>query len=205
MADEKNEVVETTEEPAVEEKVEEKKVKEKKAAPSKNIEKILDSIEKMTVLEMAELVKALEDKFGVSAAAPMAMMAAPAAGAAAGADEEKTEWDVVLTETGEKKFQVVKVIRQVTDLGLKEAKDIVDNPGQVVKKEVQVLGPRGHSGQRVTGVPPWSFRARDRGVWHEQYRPPWRLWRRPGRGFSRSADACGTERILVTGWRVREH
>jgi large subunit ribosomal protein L7/L12 len=131
MADEKNEVVETTEEPAVE-----KKVEAKKAAPSKTIAKILESIEKMTVLEMAELVKALEDKFGVSAAAPMAMMAAPAAGAAAGADEEKTEWDVVLTETGEKKFQVVKVIRQVTDLGLKEAKDIVDNPGQVVKKEV---------------------------------------------------------------------
>jgi len=130
VADEKNEAVETTEEPAVEEKVE-----EKKAAPSKNIEKILGSIETMTVLEMAELVKALEDKFGVSAAAPMAMMAAPAAGGAAGADEEKTEWDVVLT-TGEKKFQVVKVIRQVTDLGLKEAKDIVDNPGQVVKKEV---------------------------------------------------------------------
>ncbi len=136
MADEKNEVVETTEEPAAEEKVEAKKAKEKKAAPSKNIAKILESIEKMTVLEMAELVKALEDKFGVTAAAPMAMMAAPAAGAAAGADEEKTEWDVVLTETGEKKFQVVKVIRQVTDLGLKEAKDIVDNPGQVVKKEV---------------------------------------------------------------------
>jgi large subunit ribosomal protein L7/L12 len=131
MADEKNEAVETTEKPAVK-----KKVEEKKAAPSKNIAKILESIEKMTVLEMAELVKALEDKFGVSAAAPMAMMAAPAAGAAAGADEEKTEWDVVLTETGEKKFQVVKVIRQVTDLGLKEAKDIVDNPGQVVKKEV---------------------------------------------------------------------
>jgi len=131
VADEKKEAVETTEEPAVEEKVE-----EKKAAPSKNIEKILESIGKMTVLEMAELVKALEDKFGVSAAAPMAMMAAPAAGAAGGADEEKTEWDVVLTETGEKKFQVVKVIRQVTDLGLKEAKDIVDNPGQVVKKEV---------------------------------------------------------------------
>ena len=131
MADEKSEVVETTAEPAVAEKVE-----EKKAAPSKNIEKILESIEKMTVLEMAELVKALEDKFGVSAAAPMAMMAAPAAGAGGAADEEKTEWDVVLAETGEKKFQVVKVIRQVTDLGLKEAKDIVDNPGQVVKKDV---------------------------------------------------------------------
>ena len=131
MADEKNEVVETAAEPVVEEKVE-----EKKAAPSKNIAKILESIEKMTVLEMAELVKALEDKFGVSAAAPMAMMAAPAAGGGGGGDEEQTEFDVVLNETGEKKFQVVKVIRQVTDLGLKEAKDIVDNPGQVVKKEV---------------------------------------------------------------------
>jgi large subunit ribosomal protein L7/L12 len=107
-----------------------------KPAPGKSIEKILESIEKMTVLEMAELVKALEDKFGVSAAAPMAMMAAPAAGAAAGADEEKTEWDVILSETGEKKFQVVKVIRQVTDLGLKEAKELVDNPGQVVKKDI---------------------------------------------------------------------
>ena len=131
MADEKNEVVETAEGPAVEEKA-----KEKKAAPSKNIQKILESIEKMTVLEMAELVKALEDKFGVTAAAPMAMMAAPAAGAAAGADEEKTEWDIVLSETGEKKFQVVKVIRQVTDLGLKEAKELVDNPGQAIKKGV---------------------------------------------------------------------
>ena len=130
MAEEKNDVVETAEEPAVEEKT------EAKAPVSKNIEKILESIEKMTVLEMAELVKALEDKFGVSAAAPMAMMAAPAAGAGGGADEEKTEWDVVLSETGEKKFQVVKVIRKVTDLGLKEAKELVDNPGQVVKKDV---------------------------------------------------------------------
>ena len=90
----------------------------------------------MTVLEMSELVKALEDKFGVTAAAPMAMMAAPAAGSAAAAEDEKTEWDVVLADTGEKKFQVVKVIRQVTDLGLKEAKDLVDNPGQAVKKGV---------------------------------------------------------------------
>ena len=134
MAEEKNEVVETTEEAAVEEKTEEKA--EPKAAPSKNIEKILDSIEKMTVLEMAELVKALEDKFGVTAAAPVAMAAMPAGGGAADADEEKTEWDVVLAETGEKKFQVVKVIRQMTDLGLKEAKELVDNPGQAVRKEV---------------------------------------------------------------------
>jgi len=134
MAEEKNEVVETAEEPAAEEKVEEKA--EKKAAPSKNIEKILESIEKMTVLEMSELVKALEDKFGVTAAAPVAMAAMPAGGGGGGADEEKTEWDVVLAETGEKKFQVVKVIRQVTDLGLKEAKELVDNPGQAVKKGV---------------------------------------------------------------------
>jgi len=103
-------------------------------ATSKSIEKILEAIEKMTVLEMAELVKALEKKFGVSAAAPVAMMAAPAAGAADAGADEKTEWDVILTDTGEKKFQVVKVIRQVTDLGLKEAKDLVDSPGQVVKK-----------------------------------------------------------------------
>jgi large subunit ribosomal protein L7/L12 len=131
MAEEKNEVVEATEATVAEEKA------AGKAAPSKNIEKILDSIEKMTVLEMAELVKALEDRFGVTAAAPMAMMAAPAAGgAAASAEDEKTEWDVILSETGEKKFQVVKVIRQVTDLGLKEAKELVDNPGQAVKKGV---------------------------------------------------------------------
>lgn len=118
MSDETKDAVETVE----------------KTATSKNIEKILESIEKMTVLEMAELVKALEKRFGVTAAAPMAMMAAPAAGAADAGVDEQTEWDVILVETGEKKFQVVKVIRAVTDLGLKEAKDLVDNPGQVVKK-----------------------------------------------------------------------
>ncbi len=130
MAEEKNDAVETAE------PVAEEKAAEPKAAPSKSIQKIIEAIEKMTVLEMAELVKTLEDKFGVTAAAPVAMAAMPAAGGAAEAAEEKTEWDVVLAETGEKKFQVVKVIRQVTDLGLKEAKDIVDNPGQAVKKAV---------------------------------------------------------------------
>jgi large subunit ribosomal protein L7/L12 len=128
MADEKNETVETAEPTA--------EPTEAKAAPSKNIQKIIEAIEKMTVLEMADLVKELENRFGVTAAAPVAVAAAPAAGGAEGAAEEKTEWDVILAETGEKKFQVVKVIRQVTDLGLKEAKDLVDNPGQVVKKGV---------------------------------------------------------------------
>ena len=129
MAEEKKEAVET----AAEEKPE--AATEEKAAPTGKIADILSTIENMTVLEMAELVKALEDKFGVSAAAPVAMAAAPAAGAGEAA-EEKDEWDVVLTETGEKKFQVVKVIRQVTDLGLKEAKGLVDEPGQAVKKGV---------------------------------------------------------------------
>jgi large subunit ribosomal protein L7/L12 len=128
MAEEKKEAVETAEPAAP--------AKEKKAAPSKNIQQIIEAIEKMTVLEMADLVKELEERFGVTAAAPVAMAAIPAAGAAEGAAEEKTEWDVVLAETGEKKFQVVKVIRQVTDLGLKEAKDLVDNPGQAVKKGI---------------------------------------------------------------------
>lgn len=127
MADEKKEAVETAE-PVAE---------EKKAAPaSENVQKIIDAIENMTVLEMADLVKALEDRFGVTAAAPVAMAAMPAAGGGAAEDDEKVDWDVVLTETGEKKFQVVKVIRKVTDLGLKEAKDLVDNPGQAVKKEI---------------------------------------------------------------------
>lgn len=129
MSEEKKDAVETAEPAASETKA------EKKPAASKNVEKIIESIEKMTVLEMADLVKALEDRFGVTAAAPMAMMAAPAAAGDAAA-EEQTEFDVILSETGEKKFQVVKVIRQVTDLGLKEAKDLVDNPGQPVKKAV---------------------------------------------------------------------
>ena len=130
MAEEKKNTVETAEPAAEETKA------EKKAAPGKSTQKIIEAIEKMTVLEMADLVKALEERFGVTAAAPVAVAAAPAAGAADAGQEEKTEWDVILAETGEKKFQVVKVIRQVTDLGLKEAKDLVDNPGQPVKKGV---------------------------------------------------------------------
>ncbi len=124
MAEETKDAVETTEAPA-----------EKKAAPTGKVADIIGTIEGMTVLEMADLVKALEDKFGVTAAAPVAMAAAPVAGAG-DAGEEKTEFDVILADTGEKKFQVVKVIRQMTDLGLKEAKELVDNPGQVIKKEV---------------------------------------------------------------------
>lgn len=97
-----------------------------------NKEQIMEAIENMTVLELSELVKALEEKFGVSAAAPVAMAAMPAAGAAA--VEEKTEFDVVLVSPGEKKINVIKVVRELTGLGLKEAKDLVDNAPNPVKE-----------------------------------------------------------------------
>ncbi len=98
-------------------------------------EQVVEFIEKMTVLEMAEFVKELEEKFGVSAAAPVAVAAAPAAGAAA-AVEEKDEFDVMLVAAGEKKINVIKVVRAATGLGLKEAKDLVEAAPQPVKQAV---------------------------------------------------------------------
>ena len=100
-------------------------------------DEIIQALESMTVLELAELVKALEEKFGVSAAAP-AMAAGVAvaadAGAQAAAEEEQTEFDVILKDVGGKKIQVIKVVRQLTDLGLKEAKDLVDGaPAKVLE------------------------------------------------------------------------
>ena len=100
-----------------------------------NKEQIIEAIESMTVLELSELVKALEEKFGVSAAAPVAVAAAPAAGGAAAA-EEKTEFDVVLTAAGDQKVGVIKVVRAITGLGLKEAKDMVDGAPKAVKEGV---------------------------------------------------------------------
>ena len=100
-------------------------------------DELLDAIGNMTVLELADFVKAFEEKFGVTAAAPVAMAAAPAAGGpAAPAAEEKTEFDVVLQAAGEKKIQVIKVVREITSLGLKEAKDLVDGAPKPVKEGV---------------------------------------------------------------------
>ncbi|HSU14005.1 50S ribosomal protein L7/L12 [Longimicrobium sp.] len=100
-------------------------------------DELLDAIGNMTVLELAEFVKAFEDKFGVTAAAPMAMAAAPAAGGpAAPAAEEQTEFTVVLQGAGDKKIQVIKVVREITGLGLKEAKDLVDGAPKPVKEGV---------------------------------------------------------------------
>jgi large subunit ribosomal protein L7/L12 len=98
-------------------------------------EEVVSFIESMTVLELADFVKELEDKFGVTAAAPMAMAAA-APGAAAPAAEEKTEFDVILVSAGEKKIQVIKEVRALTSLGLKEAKDLVDGAPKPVKEKV---------------------------------------------------------------------
>lgn len=101
---------------------------------SEKVTKLLEEIDALTVLELAEAVKALEEKYGVSAAAPVAVAAAPAAGAAPAA-EEKTEFDVVLTEVGASKINVIKVVREITGLGLKEAKDLVDNAPKAVKEK----------------------------------------------------------------------
>jgi len=98
-------------------------------------EQVVEFIENMTVLEMSEFVKELEEKFGVSAAAPVAVAAAPAAGEAGGA-EEKSEFDVVLTSFGEKKINVIKAVRAITGLGLKEAKEMVDGVPSTVKEGV---------------------------------------------------------------------
>ena len=100
-------------------------------------EEMISAIESMTVLELNELVKALEEKFGVSAAAPVAVAAAPAAGAAAPAAEEKTEFDVVLKDAGAEMIKVIKVVREVVSgLGLKEAKEIVDGAPKTLKEGV---------------------------------------------------------------------
>ena len=100
-----------------------------------NKEELISAIESMTVLELADLVKALEEKFGVSAAAPVAVAAGPAAGGAAAA-EEKTEFDVVLTDVGAEKIKVIKVVRELTGLGLKEAKEAVESAPKAIKEGV---------------------------------------------------------------------
>jgi large subunit ribosomal protein L7/L12 len=100
-------------------------------------EEILDTIANMTVMDVVELIEAMEEKFGVSAAAPVAAMAAPAAGAEAGAAaEEKTEFDVVLTSFGSNKVQVIKAVRGITGLGLKEAKELVEGVPSPLKEGV---------------------------------------------------------------------
>ncbi|MDX9918178.1 MAG: 50S ribosomal protein L7/L12 [Gudongella sp.] len=101
---------------------------------SEKVLSLIEEVKSLTVLELSDLVKALEEEFGVSAAAPMAVAAAPAAGAAAPVEEEKTEFDVILTSAGAEKIKVIKVVREITGLGLKEAKDLVDGAPKPVKE-----------------------------------------------------------------------
>jgi len=99
-------------------------------------EELIEAIGSMSVLELSELVSALEDKFGVSAAAPVAAAAGPAAGGEAAAEEEQTEFNVILASAGDKKIQVIKAVREITGLGLKEAKAVVDGAPAPVKEGV---------------------------------------------------------------------
>ena len=100
-------------------------------------EDVVSFIDSMTVLEMSEFVKELEDKYGVTAAAPAAAAAVPAAGGGEAAAEEKTEFDVVLTAAGDKKIQVIKEVRTITGLGLKDAKDLVESAPKAIKEGVK--------------------------------------------------------------------
>jgi large subunit ribosomal protein L7/L12 len=110
---------------------------EKSVQSGSSVDQVIQLIEKMSVLELAELSKSLQDKFGVTAAAPVAQMAVPAAGGEAGAAaEEQTEFTAVLSAVGDKKIQVIKVVRELTGLGLKEAKDLVDGAPKPVKEAV---------------------------------------------------------------------
>ncbi|CCQ93474.1 ribosomal protein L12 (BL9) [[Clostridium] ultunense Esp] len=103
---------------------------------SEKVLNLIEEVKNLTVLELSELVKALEEEFGVSAAAPVAAVAAAPAAGAAEAAEEKTDFDVVLTDAGQQKIKVIKAVREITGLGLKEAKELVDNAPKAVKEGV---------------------------------------------------------------------
>jgi large subunit ribosomal protein L7/L12 len=126
---------ETTTQEATEEKPKAKKAAKKLASG----DSIIDQIKKMTVLELAELVKALEEEFGVTAAAPVAVASGPAPAEAAGPaqdEEEKTEFNVVLKEIGENKIAVIRVVRELTALGLKESKELVESAPNTIKESI---------------------------------------------------------------------
>jgi len=119
-----------------EEKKEETKEEKKEVEVPKKFKSLVEEIEKMSVLDLAELVEILEDKFGVSAAAPVAVAGAPVAGEAADAADEKAEFDVELISVGDSKINVIKAVKTITDAGLKDAKDMVDAAPKVIKEKV---------------------------------------------------------------------
>ncbi len=119
-----------------EEAKDEKKASEEKVEVPAKFKDLVASIETMSVLELSELVKVLEDKFGVSAAAPVAVAAAGAAGGEAGEEEEKTEFDLEIKEVGGQKIQVIKAVKEITGKGLKDAKDMIDKAPVVIKEKI---------------------------------------------------------------------
>ncbi len=134
MAEEKSTSAKAAEDKKEEKTTEDKEEKKEVEVPKK-FKPLVEEIEKMSVLELSELVKVLEDKFGVSAAAPMAMMAqAPGAGEGGEAAAEKTNFNVELTDVGGQKIQVIKVVKEITGKGLKDAKDMVDKAPAVIKE-----------------------------------------------------------------------
>jgi len=134
MAEEETKVEETTEAPA-EAKAEAKEDKKEKAEVPKKFKELVDQISNLSVLELSELVKVLEDHFGVSAAAPaMAVAAAPAAGGEAATAEEKSAYTIVLASAGEQKINVIKAVREITGLGLAESKALVDGAPKPIKE-----------------------------------------------------------------------
>ena len=162
-------------------------------------EQIIEAISSKSLVEVMELVKAMEEKFGVSAAAPVAMMAGPAGGGAAAAPaEEQTEFTVDLKATGEKKVEVIKVVRAITGLGLKEAKDLVESAPATVKE----VGEQGRCGQVQEGS--GSCRRDRRGQVRTGVLNPCRRWMAgdtgstPQRFLSRIAHGCALIRIPVS-------
>ncbi len=139
MADDETPVAEAEEAAPAEEEAKPKAKKGGKKDVAEKVDQVFDLIKEMTVLELRDLNKRVEDEFGVSAAAPVAVAAAPVAGApaaAAAAEEEQTEFTVTLKDFGENKINVIKAVREVTTLGLKEAKDLVESAPVAVKEDV---------------------------------------------------------------------
>ncbi|MBT3690009.1 50S ribosomal protein L7/L12 [bacterium] len=137
MTDEEKKTEAPKEEPKKEETPKDTKEETKEVKVPSKFKSLVEEIEKMSVLDLSELVSLLEDKFGVSAAAPMAVAAAPGVAGDAGAAEEKDSFDVELTGIGDNKIGVIKAVRAATELGLKEAKDLVDSAPKVIKEAVK--------------------------------------------------------------------
>ena len=136
MAEEKDNKKEQEDQPEAEEEKAENEAEEQKAEVPEKFKDLVETLEEMSALELSELVSALEDRFGVSAAAPMMMAGGAAGGAETGAEEEKSSYTVELAAAGDQKINVIKAVREITSMGLKDAKDLVDGAPATIKENV---------------------------------------------------------------------